>query len=168
MTRTDVPPATVGVDLLDHGVEVEYLDGRTVLYRGVPEAVEAPLRTGPGRTTHVLVTDAAGTEGVMVYVNDLKTEDDILESTGVGRVVLDPGESSELFPGVTVRRAEGRRNVVTADPDALDGRVFVFVEDDWSEDSYELVDAAGGSGATGTDSGGGSGGGGGGEGDDGA
>ncbi|MFB6304060.1 MAG: DUF5796 family protein [Haloferacaceae archaeon] len=144
MPRTDVPPATVGVSLLDHGVEVEYLDGRTVLYRGVPEAVEGPLRTAPGRTTHVLVTDADGTEGVMMYVNDLKTEDEILESSGVGRVVLETGESAELFPGVTVRRVEGRRDVVTADPDVVDGRVFVFVEDDWSEEAYELVGAGDG------------------------
>lgn len=137
--RSDVPPATVGVSLLDHGIEVEYLDGRSVLYRGVPERVTGRLSTAPGRETHVLVTDPTGTEGVMVYVNDLKTDDGILEDTGVGRVILDPGESTELFPGVTVRYGEGRRTVVTAEPGTVDGRVFVFAEDDWHEDAYELV-----------------------------
>jgi hypothetical protein len=29
---------------------------------------------------------------------------------------------------------------VQADPDVAGGRIFVFVEDDWGEDSYELVD----------------------------
>jgi len=140
--RSDVAPATVGVSLLDHGVEVEYLDGRSVLYRGVPERVAGTVRVAPGRETHVLVTDRTGTEGVMVYVNDLKTEDEILEETGVGRVVLDTGESTELFPGVTVRHAEGRRTAITAEPGAVDGRVFVFAEDGWNEDAYELVDDA--------------------------
>jgi len=139
--RNDVPPSTVGVSLLDHGVEVEYLDGRTVLYRGVPEAVTGDLRTAPGRQAHVLVTDPTETEGVMVYVNDLKTHDDILEDSGVGRVVLDTGESTELFPGVTVRRVGGERTVVSADHSTVRGRVFVFAEDDWGEESYELVES---------------------------
>ncbi|MFB6080097.1 MAG: DUF5796 family protein [Haloferacaceae archaeon] len=136
---SDVAPATVGVSLLDHGVEVTYLDGRSVLYRGVPDPADGRLRTAPGRETHVLVTAPDGTEGVMVYVNDLTTDDEILEDTGVGRVVLDAGEETELFPGVTVRRVEGNRTVVTADPETVDGRVFVFAEDGWNEDAYELV-----------------------------
>jgi hypothetical protein len=85
------------------------------------------------------VTDPTETEGVMVYVNDLRTHDDILEATGVGRVILDPGESEELFPGVTVRRLGGGRNEVEADPAVARGRVFVFVEDEMGEASYELV-----------------------------
>jgi hypothetical protein len=137
--RSDVPPSTLGVELLDHGVQVEYLDGRTTLYRGVPETVTDTLTTAPGKETHVLVTDPTETEGVMVYVNDLKTHDDILESTGVGRVILEEGESEELFPGVTVRRTPGVRTEVEADPREARGRVFVFVEDDWDEESYEFV-----------------------------
>ncbi|MFB6124131.1 MAG: DUF5796 family protein [Haloferacaceae archaeon] len=137
--RNDVAPSTLGVELLEHGVQVEYLDGRTVLYRGVPEAVRGTLRTPPGKQTHVLVTDPTETEGVMMYVNDRKTHDDVLESTGVGRIVLDAGEEEELFPGVTVRRGDGQRTEVEADPETAGGRVFVFVEDDWGEDSYELV-----------------------------
>jgi hypothetical protein len=138
--RSDVAPATVGVALLDHGVEVEYLDGRSVLYRGVPERTSGDLRTSPGREVHVLVTDPAGEEGVMTYVNDLATEDEILRATGVGRIVLDDGESAGLFPGVTVRREGGHRTVVSAEPAAVDGRVFVFVEDERAEAAYELVD----------------------------
>ncbi|SDY07369.1 DUF5796 family protein [Halobellus clavatus] len=137
--RNDIPPDTVGVELLDHGVEVEYIDGRTTLYRGVPEPVTDTLTTPPKKETHVLVTDPTETEGVMLYVNDLKTHDDVLESTGVGRVILDEGEEEELFPGVAVRRLGGMRTEIEADPETARGRVFVFVEDDWSESSYEFV-----------------------------
>jgi len=137
--RTDVAPSTLGVALKEHGVEVEYLDGRTTLYRGVPEAVSGTLQTPPGKQTHVLVTDPTETEGVMMYVNDRKTHEDILEATGVGRVLLEADEEEELFPGVTVRQRPGYRTEVEADPEVARGRVFVFVEDDWSEASYELV-----------------------------
>ncbi|MEF8781248.1 MAG: DUF5796 family protein, partial [Haloferacaceae archaeon] len=90
------------------------------------------------REIHVLVPDPSETEGGMLYVNDLKTADAILEDSGVGRIVLDPGDREEVFPGVTVERT-GERTAVEADPDVARGRVFVFVEDEWSEESYELV-----------------------------
>ncbi|WP_224449919.1 DUF5796 family protein [Haloprofundus salilacus] len=137
--RNDVAPSTLGVELLDIGVEVEYLDGRTTLYRGVPQKHSGPLRTGPGKETHVLVTDPTETEGVMMYVNDLKTHDEILDDSGVGRIILDDGDEEELFPGVVVRRVGGMRTEVDADPEVTRGRVFVFVEDDWGEQSFELV-----------------------------
>ncbi|MEF8781179.1 MAG: DUF5796 family protein, partial [Haloferacaceae archaeon] len=41
--RGDVPPQTVGVELREEGIVVEYVDGRTTLYRGVPERVEGTL-----------------------------------------------------------------------------------------------------------------------------
>ena len=138
----DVAPSTLPVELLDGGVRVEYLDGRTTLYRGIPEAVDGTLTTPPGKQVHVLVTDPEGTEGVMLYVNDRKTHDDILESTGVGRIVLDGGEAEEIFPGVTVATPDGMRCRGEADLDVARGRVFVFVEDDWGEESYELVSDA--------------------------
>lgn len=138
--RNDVPPGTVGVDLREEGVVVEYADGRETLYRGVPTVKEGSIRTGPGKECHLLVTDPTETEGVMLYINDLKTEDDILEGTGVGRVMLDPGESEEVFPGVTARHGEARRIEVEADPEIARGRVFVFVEDDWGEQSFEIVE----------------------------
>jgi hypothetical protein len=137
--RSDVAPRTVGVDLREGGVAVEYLDGRETLYRGVPQTVTGALRAGPGKETHLLVTDPTETEGVMLYVNDLKTHDDILADTGVGRVILDAGESEEVFPGVTVRRLDGYRTEVEADPEVARGRVFVFVEDELGEASYEFV-----------------------------
>jgi hypothetical protein len=139
--RNDVAPSTLSVALLEEGVEVEYTDGRRTLYRGVPEKVPGTLTTKPGRDLHVLVTDPTDSEGVLVYVNDRKTHDDILESTGVGRVVLDQDEDEELFPGVVVRRVGELRYEVEADPETARGRVFAFVEDDWGEDSYEFVNA---------------------------
>lgn len=42
MEHSELPPDTVGIDLVDGGVAVEYTDGREVFYRGVQERVEAP------------------------------------------------------------------------------------------------------------------------------
>ena len=140
--HNDVPPRTLGVELREEGVVVTYADGRTTIYRGVPQPVDGPLRTAPGKETHVLVTDPTETEGVLLYVNDLKTADEILEDTGVGRILLDEGDRENVFPGVTVSRTDGLRTTVEADPEAAGGRVFVFVEDDWGEESYEFVDDA--------------------------
>ncbi len=133
----DVPPTSIGIELREEGVVVEYLDGRTTLYRGVPGVVEGTFVTGPGKETHVLVTDPTETEGVMTYINDYKTDDEILRDSGVGRVILDDGEREEVFPGVVVAR-DGQRNRVVADPEVAGGRVFVFVEDEWQEASYEI------------------------------
>ena len=138
-TRSDVPPSTLSVDLVEGGVVVEYLDGREVFYHGVPEPIDGAIKTPPGKDVHVLVTDPDGLEGVMTYINDRNTHDDILESTGVGRVMLEPDESQEVFPGVTVR-TEGYSVSVEANLEAVDGRVFVFAEDEMSEHSYEIVE----------------------------
>lgn len=137
-SRSDVPPTSIGVDLREEGVVVEYLDGRTTLYRGVPESVEGSITAGPGKETHVLVTDPTETEGVMTYVNDYKTDEAILEDSGVGRITVADGETDEVFPGVVVGR-NGQRNEVVADPEIAGGRVFVFIEDGWSEGSFEIV-----------------------------
>jgi len=137
--HNDVPPRTLGVDLRPEGIVVTYADGRTTIYRGVPEKVSDSLKTAPGKQTHILVTDPTETEGVLLYVNDLKTADDILEDTGVGRILLGEDEREEVFPGVAVHRTDGLRTVVEADPEEARGRVFVFVEDDWGEASYEFV-----------------------------
>jgi hypothetical protein len=137
-TKTNVPPSTLTVGLDEGGVAVEYLDDREVFYHGVPEAVSGDLRTQPGKEVHVLVTDEDGTEGVLVYVNDRKTADGILEDTGVGRLLLGDGEREEAFPGVVVER-DGHYHAVEADRSVVEGRVFVFVEDEFGEASYELV-----------------------------
>ena len=136
--RNDVAPDTLGVQLVEDGVVVEYVDGREAYYHGVPEKVEGTLRTQPGKLVQVLVTDPTETEGVMMYVNDRNTHDDILEDTGVGRIMLGQNEEEELFPGVTVR-TDGYAVEVEADPEVARGRVFVFEEDELAEASYELV-----------------------------
>lgn len=137
--RNDVAPSTIGVDLVNGGIVVQYLDGREVFYHGPPEPVEGPLTTPPGKEVHVLVTGPDGVEGVMTYVNDRNTHDDILESTGVGRVMLERDDEEELFPGVTVA-TEAYSIRVDADCSVVDGRVFVFAEDELSEHAYELVE----------------------------
>ena len=135
--RNDVAPDTLGVELTEDGIAVEYTDGRTVFYHGVPQKADGMVRTAPAKDTHVLVTDETETQGILVYVNDLNTRDDILEDTGVGRIMLDE-EEDELFPGVVVRDHQMRVEVA-ADPSQVDGRVFVFEEDELGERSYEIV-----------------------------
>ena len=136
--REDVPPDTVGVELTEDGVTVEYLDGREAFYHGVPQRREGSVTTAPGKQAHVLVSDASETEGILVYVNDRVTHEDILESTGVGRVLLDPGEATTVFPGVRAV-SESHRVRVEVDFEAVDGRVFVFEEDEMGEQSFEVV-----------------------------
>ena len=139
--RSEVAPDTLPVELQEDGVLVEYTDGREVLYRGVPERVPGTLTTPPGKDVHVLVTDASGTQGVLVYVNERRTEDEILQDTGVGRVLLGREERTTVFPGVAVGDVGNglRVAVEVEDPDVVDGRVFVFAEDGMSEHSYEVV-----------------------------
>jgi hypothetical protein len=137
-TRSDVSPDTLGIELREEGIVVAYADDREAFYHGVPSKVEGTLRTAPGKQVQVLVTDPTETEGVMIYINDLNTHHEILESTGVGRVVLDPNEETSIFPGVLVRDTNPRVEI-EADPETARGRVFVFVEDEISEQSYELV-----------------------------
>jgi hypothetical protein len=136
--RSNVSPSTLGIELQESGIVVRYLDGREVFYHGVPRRITDTLRTPPGKEVHVLVTDPTETEGVMVYINDLKTHDEVLESTGVGRVLIAPDGQEEVFPGVEVR-TEGHSVLIEADPEIARGRVFVFAEDDMSEHSYEMV-----------------------------
>src|SRR6056297_3364663 len=137
--RNDVAPDTLGVELAEDGIVVEYTDGREAYYRGVPTKESGTLRAQPGKLVQILVTDPTETEGVLMYVNDRNTHDDILESTGVGRVMLEPGEEEELFPGVTVR-VDGYATEVEADPEVARGRVFVFEEDELGERFYEMVE----------------------------
>ena len=148
--RSDIAPETLRVSLDPEGIEVEYLDGRSVFYHGVPTKREGSVVCGPGRDVHVLVTSPDGREGVMVYVNDRNTHDEILESTGVGRVLLDGGDATSLFPGVEAAN-HGYRIEVTADPEAARGRVFVFAEDEMGEAAYEIVAEGAGDAGDGAD-----------------
>lgn len=137
--RSTVAPATLPVELREEGVLVEYLDGREVFYRGTPEKATGSVRTQPGTLVQVLVVDPSETEGVLTYVNDRDSHDEVLEDSGVGRIFVEPGEKEELFPGVRAR-ADGYAIVVDVDPVLVDGRVFVFVENELVERSYELVE----------------------------
>lgn len=137
-SRGDVPPDSLPISLTEEGIEVEYLDGRRAFYHGVPTPVEGSVTTAPAKEVHVLVTAPDETRGVLVYVNDLNTGDDVLASTGVGRVMLDRGESETIFPGVEITE-RGMRVEVTMDEAAVEGRVFVFEEDEIGERRFELV-----------------------------
>lgn len=138
--RNDIAPDTLDVALEPEGVEVTYTDGRSVFYHGVPTRATGSVTSGPGKDVHVLVTDPTEEQGVMVYVNDRTTADEILESSGVGRVVVDRDETEAIFPGVEATN-RGYRVEVAADPEQARGRVFVFVEDELGEQSYEIVGA---------------------------
>ncbi|MFB6267865.1 MAG: DUF5796 family protein [Halodesulfurarchaeum sp.] len=136
--RSEVAPDPLEVELAEEGIYVHYLDGRRVFYNGIPDPVEGTLRCRPGKDVQVLVTDQSGTEGVLTYVNELKTDDEILESSGVGRVLLDSGESAAVYPGVRAT-VDGLAIEVSVDWGAVDGRVFVFEEDELGEEMYEVV-----------------------------
>lgn len=135
---SEVAPSTLPVELTEGGIEIEYLDGRQVFYHGVPSKTTERHRTTPQMDVHVLITDQDGTEGVLIYLNDRKTDGDILEDSGVGRVLLADSESTSVFPGVTVSR-DGFAFEVEADFETVDGRVFVFEESEMAERRYEII-----------------------------
>ncbi len=137
-TRSEVAPERLPVELTEGGIEVEYADGRTVFYHGIPTPVELAVKTAPAKDVHVLVTDESESEGVLVYVDERKTEDGMLEDSGVGRVLLSDGEEATIFPGVTAQETQMRVDI-EYDPSEVDGRVFVFEEDEMGERSFELV-----------------------------
>jgi len=87
--HNDVAPDTLGVELTEDGIAVEYNDSRTVFYHGVPKKADGKLRTAPAKDAHDGRHRRLGDPGILVYVNDLNTHDDILEDTGVGRIMLD-------------------------------------------------------------------------------
>lgn len=132
-----VDPGTLSIAIDESGVEVTYDDGRTVRYRGVPEARGASITVSAHRRVHVLATDGDAETGALVYLTDRRTHRAVLEESGVGRYL--PDETGQtVLPGVTARR-EGSHIEIAADPAAVSGRVFVFEEDDRHEQSYELL-----------------------------
>ncbi len=136
--RNEISPDTLPIELDPEGIDVRYHDDRSVFYHGVPTKTTEAVSPPPGTQVQVLITDRSHTEGVMIYVNDRKTADEILESSGVGRVLVDNGEETTLFPGVTAS-ASNYRETITADPGVAEGRVFVFAEDEMQEHSWEIV-----------------------------
>lgn len=138
--RSDVAPQPIDVELDPGGIYLTYLDGRRVFYNGIPEAVESSVRCRPGKEVQVLITDESETEGILTYVNERKTGDDILEDTGVGRIMIDSDEEAVIFDGVRAL-LDGLIVEVHVDFTAVEGRVFVFEEDELGEAMYEIVPA---------------------------
>lgn len=136
--RSNVSPEPLPVEREEAAITIEYRDGRRVTYRGQPEERDGSVTATMGYEIHVLVTDPAVTEGMVVYVHDTDTSDEILRHTGVGRVLLDEGAEAAVYPGVHAARGRDRIEVV-ADPDAIDGRVYAFVENQLEERAYRLV-----------------------------
>lgn len=136
--RSEISPDTLRIALEPEGIEVEYMDDRSVFYHGVPEKTSGSVLAPPGAQVHILITDPTETEGAMIYVNDRKTADEILRNTGVGRVLVESEEERSIFPGVTVCQS-GYQVEVASDPSATRGRVFVFAEDERAERSWEIV-----------------------------
>ncbi|QZA88581.1 hypothetical protein K0C01_12500 [Salinarchaeum sp. IM2453] len=139
--RDSVAPETLSVEVTDEQVTIEYLDGRVVSYDGQREPTAPPIRTQPRQLVQVLVTNSDNTQGVLTYVNELNTESEILEDSGVGRVFVEPDETTEVYPNVTAT-ADGYAVVVDADLEAIDGRVFVFEEGQRYNQYYELIPSA--------------------------
>lgn len=135
--RSAVPPSTLSVRILEDAIEVVYHDGRRVRYENEPTTVTGSVRTRPGTIVQVLVVDTEADEGAITYVNDRDSHDDILEKTGVGRLIVEPGDTKGIFQGVTAH-GDGHAVEVRLE-DEVDERVFVFAEDDRGEAAYELI-----------------------------
>lgn len=135
--RSNVSPATLPVRTTDEGIHVEYLDGRQVTYRATPEPVDGSTTASHRAHVHVLLVDEAAENGRMVYVNDVDTADEILEASGVGRVIVDDGDEVAIGQGVDVRRA-GEQVQVSVEAASPDRTVFVFVENQLEERAYRI------------------------------
>lgn len=136
--RSNISPVPLLVQPGDTDIVVTYTDGRAVAYGDPIESRSGTVKANLAYEVHVLITDQDGTEGIMVYVNDYDTSDDILESTGVGRVLLDTEESEALYPGVTASRSTDQI-MIDVDESAIDGSVYVFIENQLDERAYQLV-----------------------------
>lgn len=138
--RSNVSPVPLSVERRPEEVVLTYLDGRVVTYAGPFEPRDGSVTANRSFAVHVLVVDHDTDQGVMTYVNDLDTSDDILESTGVGRVILDDGDREVLYPGVEVRRS-GEEVTVTTDETVDDAAVYTFIENARGEAGVILTPA---------------------------
>lgn len=135
---SDVSPATLPVDVDEEGVHVTYLDGRRVTYRASPKQRVETVDVPAWSHVHLLIVDADQSHGRMVYINDRHTDDEILESTGVGRVILAEERVAALGSGIDVKQVGERIHATVSTP--VDHRlVFVFVEDQFQEHAYEVI-----------------------------
>lgn len=136
--RSNVSPVPLSLQSREQGVALKYLDGRLVEYRGPIEQSTGSVTASLTYEIHVLVTDPTSSEGRMVYVNDYDTSDAVLESTGVGRVLLDEDEAVSLYPGVQATRTDEQITIDT-EADAIAGAVYTFIENQLDERAYQLV-----------------------------
>ena len=132
----EVHPVKLNAEISVDGINIRYLDGRTAKYESEPHKVEKCIRCQPGKDVHV-VTIQEGV-GEVVYVDELKTDHKILESTGVGKYLVPSAELVEIFEGVTARK-EGHSIEICANFELVNGRVFVFQEDEFGELAHELI-----------------------------
>ena len=140
--RTNVSPTFLPVRKRDSQIELTYLDDRTVTYSGPFDTSLDTVEANRSVEVHVLIVDSEFKEGMMVYINDYDTVDDILESSGVGRIILPDGGVETLYPGVRVIR-DGERIRVTAGEAPDDIWCFAFIESQLSEDAYRLCSPTG-------------------------
>ena len=135
--RSNVSPVPLSVNRSDEAVAVTYLDGRRVTYHGPFTEREEEVRANQSFEVHVLVIDPTIAEGVMTYINDFDTSDAILESTGVGRVLLGDGEEEAIYPGIVASRsAEWLSVKIVSDPGEV--WVYTFIENDRGESNILL------------------------------
>lgn len=137
----NVSPASLPVHAGDEGIEITYLDDRRVTYRATPESTQSPVRVQERSQVHVLIVGPDGDAGRLVSINDRKTSNNILERTGVGRVLLDDGGEATLAPGVDVHRS-GEELIVHVSPVVGERRILVFVDTQRHEHAYEVAPTA--------------------------
>lgn len=135
--RTNVSPTFLPVRKQGSQIELTYLDGRVVTYSGPFNSSLDTIEANRSVEVHVLIVDHDFTEGMMVYINDYDTIDDILESSGVGRIILADESVESLYPGVQVSR-DGERIRVNASDAPSDIWVYAFIESQLTENAYRL------------------------------
>lgn len=136
--RSNVSPVPLTVERSTEAVSLQYLDDRVVTYRGPFEESQSELRANRSFEVHILVIDPDTGEGIMTYINDYDTSDEILESTGVGRVLIDDGQREVIYPGITAT-LEGETIHVSLDSSIDDVWVYAFVENDRGESGSILA-----------------------------
>ena len=136
--RTNVSPTLLPIRRRNSAIEISYLDGRVVTYNGPFSTDDASVESTRSVEIHVLIVNEEFSEGMIVYVNDYDTVDAILESTGVGRILLDDEDRELLYPGVEASR-QGERIVISAESAPSDTWVYVFVESQLAEEAHQLA-----------------------------
>ncbi len=133
---TEVEPVKLSAEVTTSGINIKYLDGRVVKYASVPIQVEGCIQCQPGKDVHVV--QLQGGEAEVVYVDELKTDHKILESTGVGKYLVPMEKVIQIFKGVVARK-EGHSIEICLETKLERDRIFVFQEDEFGELAHELI-----------------------------